>query len=133
MSDLAVALVVDAENPVVHDLRLVNGQLILAEDLEAIAQHVKVRLNWFLGEWFLDTREGIPYFRDVFVKSPSLLFLRSLFRAVILGTPGIDVINEFSLEVDSAIRTLNIDFEAITDTGQILSSTQFGPFILEIG
>jgi len=67
--DLKLATVIDGDNPVVHDLHLDStGDLSWVEGIDAIAQHARVRLQFFLNEWFLDRREGIPFMREVFTK-----------------------------------------------------------------
>ena len=75
----------------------------------AVAQRLRCRLRFFYGEWFLDTRQGVPYFRDVLLKRPSLGLIKSLFRRVILSTPGIVSIREYNAKIDVASRTLTID------------------------
>lgn len=132
MSELALVLSVDADNPVEHDLRLTNGQLTLIEGDEAVAQSIKVRLQFFKGEWFLDTRQGIPYFEEVYIKAPKLNVLRSIFRATLLGTPGVDSVDSLALSVDVATRKLTVSFVVVLDTGATLSSEDFGPFIIEV-
>ena len=64
-SDLALAVVVDDENPVVGDLRVVNGVVAMVRGADAVAQEIRVRLRWWRGEWFLDRRRGVPYLDEI--------------------------------------------------------------------
>jgi hypothetical protein len=43
---------------------------------DAVAQHLRIRLRFYLGEWFLDTRVGIPFYTQIFSCRP--LVSRSL-------------------------------------------------------
>ena len=116
----------DSENPVVHDLKLVNGQLVfLEEGVEATAQKLKVRLLFFLGEWYLDQRQGVPYWETVLVKSPDLDRIKAMFRSVIIDCPGISGVEDISLTFDRPAREAFLSFDAITDDGQVLEFREF--------
>ncbi len=110
------------------DLVVENDDLVLLTGLDAIIQHLKIRFRLFLGEWFLDTRVGIPWFEDILRKSPDLNVVNSLLREVITTTPGVIAITAFDLAVDSATRVLSMRFSASTTEGPI---TDFSlPFII---
>jgi hypothetical protein len=115
-----------------RDLVFTDGELTTVTGLDAIAQHVKVRLLFFKGEWELNLDEGVPYWTDILVVGPDLRAVESLLRQVVLGTPGISSIVSFSLDHDRSARTLSLVFEAITTDGLVLTSSDFGPFILEV-
>ncbi len=99
------------------ELDLTNGYVNLVNDVDAVAQHMKIRLGTFLGEWFLDTRIGIPYYRDVLVKNPNRLVVESIFRDVIINTNGISGIDGFTFNLDSSTRTLRIETTPILEDG----------------
>lgn len=111
------------------DLRMEGGNLVFVTGAEAVRQHLESRLRFFLGEWFLDQREGIPYFRHVLgVQAPSVTLLTSIFRKVALDTPGIESLPLFRLAIDR--RTLQIEFEAHLETGEVIATAE--PFIVEV-
>lgn len=114
MSNLELVKRIDAENPIEGDLRLTDGQLTLVEGDDAIDQHLRNRLRFFLGEWFLDTRQGLPYFQSVFVKNPNRPAVRSAFRRTIRETPGIVAVTELQLTIN-ADRSTQVDFVATLD------------------
>lgn len=137
--DLELVTQIDAENPVLGDLKLTNGQLTLVgghvfaptevspEDFQkAVAQHLLIRLRFFLGEWFLDTEEGIPYFQQILEKGVDLEAVNSIYRRVILSTPGIESINFLTLDLDGATRVLTPSFECRLNNGLKLQSSDFG-------
>lgn len=102
------------------DLDITNGELTIVRGDDAILQHLKIRFQFFRGEWKLDKRLGIPYYQDILVKSPDLLIVRNLFRQTILTTPGIASITKFRMELDSTTRTLSVAFTAAKDEGGTL-------------
>lgn len=130
--DLSLVETIDADNPDVHDLRLTDGQLALVDGVGAIVQNIRIRLQFFLGEWFLDLREGLPYFQEILVKGPNLGRVRALFRAAILETPGVSLVDLLDLDLDAPTRVLTVTFRATLDDGTIIDSAEYAPFILEV-
>ena len=112
MSDIAL----DSDG----DLLIENDALVLVEGDDAIVQHLSIRFRFVLGEWFLDTRLGIPYFDEILVKNPDFSRVRGILRQTILTTPGIASIEKFSLQFDGAIRKLTVSFLARKTDGEIL-------------
>lgn len=130
--DLLLVDTIDADNPDVHDLRLTDGQVSLVDGADAVVQHIKIRLQFFAGEWFLDLREGLPYFQEILVKGPNLGRIRALFRATILETPGVLLVDRLDLDLDSSTRNLDVTFRATLEDGTAIDSADYGPFILEV-
>jgi len=112
-----------------HDLDLTKQRINIVEGEEAIEQNVRIRLQFFFESWFLDLRQGIPFFRDILIKAPNMILVDSLFRNAVLSTQGISAVPSFSSAIDTASRLLTIRFTAIMDTGQTL---EFAPFVLEV-
>jgi len=106
MADLAL-------DPLTGDILIKDAALSIVRGDDALLQHLALRLRFFLGEWFLDLRVGIPYFEDVLIKNPNLVTVQGIFREVILETPGVESISRFDLEVDPATRIMTLDFTVI--------------------
>lgn len=101
------------------DIQVVDNSIILTEGLDAIRQHLFVKFRFFEGEWFLDTTLGVPYFREILIKNPSLAVVQEQLKAVILDTPGVLELIRFEFEFNNATRQANLDFEALTEEGPI--------------
>jgi len=112
MSDIAL----DSDG----DLLITNDALVLVEGDDAIVQQLVIRFQFFLGEWFLDTRIGIPYFGEILIKNPDLSRVRAIFKQTVLTTPGIASLEEFSLVVDGSTRKATVTFRALKTDGEIL-------------
>lgn len=100
-----------------HDIYVGTYDLELVESVEVVSQDVLVRLQFFLGEWFLDTRLGVPYFEKILGHKPRLTALKELFRKVIVSTPGMIALTDFLINYEGTTRTLPIQFVGQADSG----------------
>lgn len=99
------------------DLLLVNRTTSVRTGADYATQRVTVSLDVFLGEWFLDKRIGIAYFRDLLVHSPNSDTVRTTFREAIMNTPGIVAVPILNVTLDTTNRIAYVDFAATYDTG----------------
>lgn len=101
-----------------HDLSERNPfDLSLVRGIDRVAQQIKIRLQIFLGEWFLDVRVGVPYFQQILVKRPDRLAVESIFREEVEGVPEVLEVESLSLAFDSLLRELTVTFRARTTVG----------------
>jgi hypothetical protein len=114
------------------DLALTNGRLSLVTGTTEKGQKLFNRLRLFEGEWFLDTRVGVPWFEIVLVKSPDLEVVKRLLRRVILDTPGIVDVTELNVSFDRGERVLTYEFTALDDEGVQIEGGSGTPFIVEV-
>ncbi len=91
-----------------------------------VRQNLSVTLQFWEGEWFLDTREGIPYDRIVYGTKYDSRFLETLLREAALATRGVGSIEGITLRYDNPARKFYADLGAQTDTGDDVG----GPFIV---
>jgi hypothetical protein len=130
--DLELVTATDDENPTIGDLKLTDGQVRLTQTFkQGVAQHLRIRLQFFFGEWFLDVREGVPYFQKIFVKAPDLGKIAGIFRRVILETPGIVALDNLLLDFNAATRILSVSsFNAKLSDNTTLTASDFGAFLI---
>lgn len=116
-----------------NDISVVNGQwVLLTDNADQVRQVLQNRLQFFEGEWFLDTRLGVPYFQFVYVKNPDLNVVDRVFRRAILSVPGLTQILELTLTPNAAARTLAVFTRVQTDEGAIIAGGTGEPFIVEV-
>jgi len=97
-----------------------QGGITFIDGPALIRQNLSSRFKWFKGEYFLDLRQGIPYFEHVLgKKKPNLNAISSLFRRVILTTPGVLSLPSYSVAFDEGARSLAFDFEAKVKGGSV--------------
>jgi hypothetical protein len=109
-----------------------SRSFVMIEGVHQVRQRLSSRLKFFLGEWFLDLRQGVPYLRDVFRKNPSAPVIRSLLRRVIIGTPGVISLHRFDLTIDPKTRRAGFNFEAIANGGRIVVRPGDEDFLVDL-
>lgn len=123
MSKKDVLLGVDS-----HDLEIVAFDVPLVggdsqeEKIAYYRQKLKIRLWFFLGEWFLDTSEGTPFHQSILVKNPNIPLIDTLLKSRILETEGVTGLESYESTYDSARRSFRVDFQAQTDAGLVTVS-----------
>ncbi|HCR3197151.1 hypothetical protein ACGTI2_05340 [Morganella morganii] len=74
---------------------------------ETVAMAVKSRLRLWLGEWFLDDREGTPHAQKGLGKNPAQGYALAV-KERILNTPGVTKITAFGLDMNTSTRKVTI-------------------------
>jgi hypothetical protein len=105
--------------------------LVLVKD-EVVAGTIKLRnrLQLFLGEWFLDTRIGVPYYQVVLVKNPDLSLVRRMFTKVILSIPVLATVPSLVFSYDKRTRAAGFTFTAYASDGRKVTGGSGEPFIV---
>lgn len=102
---------------------------VLVAGADAIAQRIAFRWRFFLGEWFLDQRLGVPWYQRILKKGADLRDVRQLLVNTALQVPGVKSVDNFTISLNRTTRRL-----AITGFVIILSDGSFvrleAPFIL---
>lgn len=109
-----------------NDLVIKNNDLILIDNAERVAQQVLITLRFWLGEWFLDTREGMPYLEYVLVKNPNMSHIRQILTEKIQSVEGVKSIVSLNFDFRRVTRELYVDFEVDTDYGLITERAVLG-------
>ena len=93
-----------------NDLHLdQDGNLVLVEDAEAVAQHARQRLLFWRAEWFLNPDAGVDYLRYILGRPPTEQpVAEAVLKREILATPGVVEIVEFDADYDRASRGLRL-------------------------
>lgn len=102
-----------------NDLDITNNELTLTVDHEAIRQHLLVKFQLFLGEYFLDITAGVPWYQDVLLKNPNFVVVSEVLKGTIVSTQGVIEILSFELDFDAPARVFSLAFTALTEEGVI--------------
>lgn len=102
-----------------HDILIENDALVLVDGLDAIAQDLDICLQTFQGEWFLDTRIGLPWFQKILGQKPRLNAIKSIFRDAILRVNGVSSILDLIIDFENTTRKLSVSFRAGTVEGEL--------------
>jgi hypothetical protein len=82
-----------------------------------VAQAIETRLLLYLGEWFLDTSDGTPWFQSILGK-PYSSNLDIYVKQRILGTPNVTSIVSFTSAFNGPTRTYTMTTVVDTAYGQ---------------
>lgn len=113
---MAVDLAMDINT---NDLVLRDGDLMIIDNAERVAQQILISLRFWYGEWFLNTTEGVPYLEYILVKNPNIAHVRQVLTEQIEAVPGVQSVDSMSIDFDQQGRTLAVDYAATTDYGLI--------------
>jgi hypothetical protein len=104
-------------NKLSHDIDITNGSPSLITGRDAIHQHLKIRILWFQGEWFLSPDLGIPYFSRIFIRNVNEADVVSIYTNVTANTPGIKSVDSVTLDPDFESREVTITIKATDING----------------
>lgn len=108
-----------------NDIYFTNGRSAFVNDADEVAQHQATRLRFYLGEWFLDTNAGTPWFQSIFVKPFNQQLTESIIKDRILQTPGTEELTEFSAEYfpsksgENPARSFSVKYSCRSIYGEI--------------
>lgn len=101
------------------DLLIENGLLKITPTIqEATKQRLLIKMRTYLGEWYLDLSQGVPYFQTILRKGTPKDVVDTIFRTIIIEDENIRRIDKFSSRIQDNIYFL--DFTAVVETGQIV-------------
>lgn len=90
----------DRTSPSFGDSIWINGPLrvdnLTLESADVVAQRLRIRLNSYLGEWFLNTSYGVPFWQRILGKKTSKVAVDRIFQEQILQERGVREIVSFS-------------------------------------
>lgn len=109
-----------------HDIIIKDGDFLLIDNAERVAQQIKVKLLTLLGEWFLDTTWGVPYLEYILIKQPNKSLIYQILREQILSVDDVKGLNSLDLGYDVKSRTLAVSYEANTDYGLVTRKEVLG-------
>lgn len=94
-----------------------------AFDKAAVAQTVSTRLKLFLGEYFRNITDGVPWFEKedgtegILGKGYSLVQVEAILRNRIIRTEGVLKLLRFSLNYDQSSRKMSVGATILTTYG----------------
>lgn len=113
------------------DVLIEGGRVQLTSTLtEYVKVKIRQRLRFFLGEWVLDRRKGIPYLRSVIAQpytNPNAV--RAVLRAVVLSIPEVAGLPDFDIDFSPTERRLGVSFTATLADGSPVVSQADDDFV----
>jgi hypothetical protein len=113
------------------DLDISSGNLAINSSVsQTTAWKLTNLFGLYLGEWFQDTRIGLPIVQYVLVNNPQLPTIQAIFSKVILSAPGVQSILQMDLSFLAATRQLIASFVLQTNEGAQITGGLGDPFII---
>lgn len=104
-----------------HDLLVEGKDIKLFETIEdGTVQAVKIRLQNYQGNWFLDLNNGIPYYQEIFGRNDTKDLADTYIKTAIKNTDNITSITNYTSVLEGT--TLKVVFSAKTLVGADLSN-----------
>ena len=103
-----------------------DGDIMLIDNAERVAQQIVISLRFWLGEWFLDTSLGVPYLEYVLVKNPNINHVRQVIAEAIMQVTGVSKVDRLDFDYDAVNRALSVIYEVETDKGLITRKEVLG-------
>lgn len=117
-----------AIDPLTNDIEI---PIRLLTGVDAILQRIWIRLRFWLGEWFLDTRLGVPWIERILVKGADPRAIRQILVKVVLSIPGVARVTNFETSVDTRSRTFSVTrMVVVLDDGTSVDAREGKPFIV---
>jgi len=112
-----------------NDLVFINGACPVTQKLtDVVSQRLKITLYTFLGEWFLDTDIGVPYFQQIFGKVRSKSTVDLIFQRIIANDPDVIEILSFESELSATTRGYSMTFQV-----RVADNTASLPITIKVG
>lgn len=130
---------IDSNNTEVGDL-LITGKgdvgVNTDDDNDAkkrsAVEGIKSRISLLKGNYFLNLREGIPYFGVILKKNPNIPLIKSIMLQTIQSYPTVISVPRLDTDFDRQARSLSLTFTAQIDPGIELLSENFGDLVLDL-
>lgn len=90
-------------------------------------QKIRQRLLFIRGEWFADTRLGMPWFEEILVKNPDLRLVQARIRDCVLSVKGITSCRLAEFSYDAKTRNLAVAYEATDIDGATITDVVSTP------
>jgi len=104
-------------------LNVVNNDLIVITGINALKEKLEERLRFFLGEWFLDTTQGVPYLQEIFEKPVDTGLITSILTGEISKEEDVISVNETQALFEKDTRQFTYSATVETSFGSLSLST----------
>ena len=109
-----------------NDIVLQNGDVMMIDNAERVAQQIAIALRFWSGEWFLNTTDGVPYLEYILVKQPNMAHIRQIITEQIQSVEGVKAVTDMELTFDQRERSLLVEYTADTDYGLVTRKEVLG-------
>lgn len=116
------------------DLDLTQGLRRTSTMPQYVGQRLRQNLSFFLGEWFLDQRQGLPYWKQIIGQRFDQALIEQIFRKACLATAGVARVERLRVAFSARTRVLSVpSLIVICNDGSKITQADLGnPFIINL-
>lgn len=105
-----------------NNLNIINHDIAFTSNVSIyVSQKIRIKLSFFLAEWYLNKNIGLPYFEQIFIKNPDINFIEDLYKIKISEIPEVKELTNLTLEFEE--RELLVTFSLITIEDESITSS----------
>ncbi len=113
------------------DVDLSKGLRFTPDLRTYVAQRLDENMSFFLGEYFLDQRLGMPYYEAIIGQKPDFSLLDTLYRQAARNTAGVAAVPNMQIGFDRTRRAAAVRFSVtLKDGTQITDADVRDDFIV---
>lgn len=101
------------------DILLLNGGFQPVRNSDRVSQKIFIRLNGFIGEWWLDPAFFVPWYEGVLGKGKQRSLVDSTIKNQITTVSGVKSLTEYSFDYEPSTRSVTIGFTVLTEEDEI--------------
>lgn len=105
------------------DISTLDLQITSLDGRDDLRQQIQIRLQFFQGEWFLNTDFGMPYFQTIFRKGITKDVVDNIIRQQVLAIDGVVAVENLTSTLNFRTRDYTCTFKAVCDDGQTVEVT----------
>ncbi len=118
-------------DPITGDVDVSQGLRFTNTLADYVKQRLDENLSFFMNEWFLDLRKGIPYYERIVGAKPDMALIDTLYRRAALLTAGVGSVPVLKSSFDAGNRTASVRFTAKLIDGTTITEADIGrPFLV---
>lgn len=103
-----------------QDIRLTpTGDLEVVDGLESVRQRVVERLRFWIGQWFLDVRGGVPYRPEIFQRPTSAGLAAAVVTDQIRSVEDVTGVHSVVASIDPLSRRMTYTATVATRYGDM--------------
>lgn len=103
-----------------------QGNLVIVDQLEDVRQRVLFRLRFWLGQWFLQVRSGVPYRPEIFQRPTSVGLAAAVVSDQIRSVDEVTGVSEVFAEIDPLTRKMTYSATVSTRYGSMSMNETVG-------
>ena len=97
--------------------------LVFSTGVQAVAQEIRIKLDWLRGEWEFDPSKGVPYFENLLGQKFNESTIRQEINTQLLSVEGVKTVDRLNVSFSNTSRIVEVQFLVTTIFGDTINAT----------